>query len=160
MKEGAFLAHIFHCEWKWNSMLASACAYFLVWYSTKSDVWKHFLETLRSYDTKLKIQYPWLFPRDQNYPSQWGFHMWKVCPALLAGGHWKPRPSFSVPQMDQIYNSAIIPHKVFEPRKKPYILRCVLNFHVFPADDSVSMSTSLKKSFPFIRAITHKQRRF
>ena len=28
MKEGAFLAHIFHCEWKWNSMLA--CAYFLI----------------------------------------------------------------------------------------------------------------------------------
>ena len=151
MKEGAFLAHIFTVNG--NGILCWPALTF--WYSTKSDVWKHFLETLRSYDTKLKIQYPWLFPRDQNYPSQWGFHMWKVCPALLGGGHWKPRPSFSVPQMDQIYNSAIIPHKVFEPRKKPYMMRCVLNFHVFPADDSASMSTSLEKSFPFIWAITH-----
>ena len=62
-----------------------------------------------------KIKHPWLFPRVQNYPPsvERRFHMWKVCPAVLVAAHWKPHPSFSVPQMDQIYNSAEPTQKIF-----------------------------------------------
>ena len=76
-----------------------------------SDVWKYFLHTAPS-DPKTENTISLVIPpRAELSPSPYvrelSPRMWEVSPAVLVAAHWKPHLSFSVPQMDQIYNSTV-----------------------------------------------------
>ena len=110
---GRFLAHMFTV----NERNGIPCFLWCLMpgkHLTKSDAWKYFLYTpnIKTENT-ISLVIP---QRAELSPSQWGFHMWEVCPAVLVAARWKPHLSFSVPQMDQIYNSNEA-HKIFGRRE-------------------------------------------